>query len=182
VITDRGPKIACRAVFFATGYETKDILPKKIVKLRSTYALVSEPKAHLDWWKDRSLIWGTGDPYIYMRTTSDNRIMVGGEDDGVLNPTRRDNQIARKTVRLVRSFHALFPDTRIETAFAWAGVFGSTKDGLAFIGRHPSFPRAYFALGFGGNGITFSEIAARILTDLFLGRENRDEKIFRFDR
>jgi len=83
---------------------------------------------------------------------------------------------------LVRSFNALFPDTRVEAAFAWAGVFGSTKDGLAYIGRHPPFPRAYFALGFGGNGITFSEIAARILTDLFLDRKNEDEKVFRFDR
>jgi glycine/D-amino acid oxidase-like deaminating enzyme len=50
------------------------------------------------------------------------------------------------------------------------------------MGRHPSFPRAYFALGFGGNGITFSQIAARILVDMFLERENRDAKIFQFDR
>jgi hypothetical protein len=27
------------------------------------------------------------------------------------------------------------------------------KDGLAYIGALPSFPRAYFAVGFGGNGI-----------------------------
>jgi glycine/D-amino acid oxidase-like deaminating enzyme len=182
VDTDRGAKLRCRAVFFATGYETRDILPEKTVTFKSTYALVSEPLANLDWWKDRSLIWGTGDPYLYMRTTSDNRIIVGGEDDKVLNPERRDRQIAHKTVRLVRRFNALFPAVRIETAFGWAGVFGSTKDGLAYIGRHPSFPRAYFALGYGGNGITFSQIASRILVDLFLGRENRDAKVFRFDR
>jgi glycine/D-amino acid oxidase-like deaminating enzyme len=182
VDTDRGPKIKCRAVFFATGYETRDILPEKVVTFKSTYALVSEPLADLDWWKDRSLIWGTGDPYLYMRTTRENRVIVGGEDDRVLNPERRDRQIAQKTVRLVRRFNALFPRVRIETAFGWAGTFGSTKDGLAYIGRHPSFPRAYFALGFGGNGITFSEIASRILVDLFLGRENRDAKVFRFDR
>ena len=180
--TDRGRKIRCRAIFFATGYETRDILPKKIVKFRSTYALVSEPVADLGWWKDRCLIWGTGDPYPYMRTTSDNRVLVGGEDDGVLTVKRRDGQIADKILRLVRRFHAFFPHTQIEPAFAWAGLFGSTKDGLAYIGSHPSFPRAYFALGFGGNGITFSEIASRILTDLFLGRENPDANIFGFDR
>lgn len=182
VDTDRGPKIRCGAIFFATGYETRDILPEKIVTFKSTYALVSEPIADLDWWKDRSVIWGTGDPYIYMRTTTDNRVLIGGEDDGVLNPKRRDRQIPSKTVRLVRRFNALFSHAQIEPAFGWAGLFGSTKDGLAYIGCHPSFPRAYFALGFGGNGITFSEIASRILTDLFLGRQDRDEKIFRFDR
>ena len=99
------------------------------------------------------------------------------------NQERPNEQFADKTVRLVRRFHALFPDIRLEPAFAWAGTFGSTKDGLGYIGRHPCFPRAYFALGFGGNGITFSEIASRILTDLFLGkRTGGEEKIFRFDR
>ena len=62
VDTDRGPKIRCGSVFFATGYETRDILSEKVVTLKSTYALVSEPIADLGWWKDRSLVWGTGDP------------------------------------------------------------------------------------------------------------------------
>jgi glycine/D-amino acid oxidase-like deaminating enzyme len=182
VKTDRGPKVKCRAVFFATGYETIDFLPARIVNFKSTYAFASEPLPDLHWWKDRSLIWGIGDPYPYMRTSRDNRVIVGGEDDGVLNPQRRDRQIGRKTIALARRFNAFFPGRRIEPAFGWAGAFGSTKDGLAYMGRHPSFPRAYFALGFGGNGITFSQIAARILVDMFLERENRDAKIFQFDR
>jgi glycine/D-amino acid oxidase-like deaminating enzyme len=180
VQTDRGRKIGCRQVFFASGYETRDILPKRVVKLKSTYAFISEPVADLQWWKDRAVIWGTGDPYLYMRTTSDNRVIVGGEDDTVLNPERRDHQLPRKIRRLVRGFGKLLPKTEIEPAFAWAGVFGGTKDGLGYIGAHPSFPQAYFALGFGGNGIAYSEIASRILTDLFLGRPNRDAEIFRF--
>ena len=40
----------------------------------------------------------------------------------------------------------------------------------------------FFALGYGGNGITFSVIAAKIITDLYLGRPNPDADIFRFDR
>ncbi len=175
-------KIRCRRVFFASGYETSDILPKNVVKLKSTYAFISEPVIDLRWWKDRAVIWGTGDPYLYMRTTSDNRVIVGGEDDAILNSERRGRQLPQKTSRLVRGFGRLFPEVEIEPAFAWAGVFGGTKDGLGYVGTHPSFPRAYFALGFGGNGITYCEIASRILTDLFVGRPNRDEKIFRFNR
>lgn len=182
VVTDRGVNVTCRNVFFATGYETRDILPKKLVKFRSTYALVSEPLDDLKWWPDRALIWGTGDPYPYMRTTSDNRVIVGGEDDAVLDPKRRDRQMEKKTSRLVRRFGNFFPQAHIEPAFQWAGVFGSTKDGLGYIGTHRSFPRAYFALGFGGNGITFSEIASHILADLFVGRKNEDERVFRFER
>jgi glycine/D-amino acid oxidase-like deaminating enzyme len=182
VVTDRKTTITCRRVFFATGYESREILPKKIVKLKSTYAFISEPMADLKWWKDRALIWGTGDPYLYMRTTSDDRVIVGGEDDGVLDPARRNHRIEAKTNRLVRRFGKLFPKVRIEPAFGWAGIFGSTKDGLGYIGAHPSFPHAYFALGFGGNGITFSEIASGILADLFAGRQNSGSKIFRFGR
>ena len=182
VHTDRSYRIRCRSIFFATGYETRALLPKDIVRFKSTYATVSEPLASVDWWKDRALIWGTGSPYMYMRTTSDLRVLVGGRDDRVLNSVRRDRQLAKKTGELMRLFHSMFPKIQIEPAFTWAGTFGSTKDGLGYIGPHPSFPNAYFALGFGGNGITFSQIAARILPDLFLGRKNPDEKVFCFDR
>jgi glycine/D-amino acid oxidase-like deaminating enzyme len=40
----------------------------------------------------------------------------------------------------------------------------------------------YFALGYGGNGITYSMIAARLLTDLFLQRPNDDAAVFCFER
>ena len=46
----------------------------------------------------------------------------------------------------------------------------------------PRFPHACFALGHGGNGITFSLIAAEIIRDHFLGRTNRDAHLFRFGR
>ena len=182
VDTDRHAQIVCRGVFFATGYETQEVLQQKVVRLKSTYAFVSEPLPDLSWWKDRAVIWGTGEPYLYMRTTDDRRVLVGGEDDFVLNPQRRDRQLISKTYQLIRRFRSIFPAIRLESAFSWAGVFGSTKDGLAYIGCNPKFPGGYFALGFGGNGITFSQIASGILADLFLGRRNLDERIFRFDR
>jgi glycine/D-amino acid oxidase-like deaminating enzyme len=37
-------------------------------------------------------------------------------------------------------------------------------------------------MGYGGNGITFSQIAARLVVDLFLGRPNDDAAVFRFGR
>jgi len=46
----------------------------------------------------------------------------------------------------------------------------------------PGHERVYFALGYGGNGITFGMIAARLLTDLFLQRPNADAAVFCFER
>ena len=91
-----------------------------------------------------------------------------------MNAKRRDAFISQKTRTLVKKFGRLFPDRPFEVAYAWAGTFAETKDGLAYIGVHPRFPHAYFALGYGGNGITFAVIAGEIIRDYFLSRTNRD--------
>ena len=91
----------------------------------------------------------------------------------------RSNQKAKN---LERSFAKLFPGLSFKTDFKWAGTFASTKDGLPYIGSIPQRPHTYFALGFGGNGITFSVIAANIIKDLLSGKKNTDADIFSFDR
>jgi glycine/D-amino acid oxidase-like deaminating enzyme len=40
---------------------------------------------------------------------------------------------------------------------------------LAHIGESPEWPNAYFALGYGGNGITMGAIAARLIADDYRG-------------
>lgn len=180
--TDRGGTIRARYVVFASGFETKEFVPQHIVKLVSTYAVVSEPLPPGPPWKDRALIWETGASYLYTRTCPDGRILFGGEDDAVLNPARRDRQLPRKARRLLTRFHHLMPGLDVEPAFSWAGTFGATQDGLAYIGPYKPFPHCLFALGFGGNGITFSATAARIIANLVRGKKDADAELFRFDR
>ena len=86
----------------------------------------------------------------------DNRALVGGEDDDFHNPIRRDRRVNRKTDRLASRFAEMFPAIELEVAFRWAGTFGETKDGLPYIGQVRQMPHCHFALGFGGNGITYS--------------------------
>jgi glycine/D-amino acid oxidase-like deaminating enzyme len=71
---------------------------------------------------------------------------------------------------------------KITTDFKLAGSFAATKDGLPYIGSVRERPNTYFALGFGGNGITFSVIAAEIFGDLLSGKANRNANLFSFDR
>jgi glycine/D-amino acid oxidase-like deaminating enzyme len=54
--------------------------------------------------------------------------------------------------------------------------------GQAAVGAIPAFPGAFFALGFGGNGIPLSVIASGILRDLFPGKPNRGAELFSFQR
>ncbi len=173
--------VRARRVIVACGFESGRYLPRPAGTLKSTYAVISEPMRIAGWYR-RSLIWETGSPYLYLRTTPDHRVIIGGEDVDVVSPHPRDKLLPRKTAVLVRKFARLFPDLKFEPAYSWAGTFGGTKDGLAYIGSHPGLKHTYFALGFGGNGITYSLIAAGIIRDHFLGRANRDSHLFRFDR
>ena len=178
-----GFQIRARRVFFATGYETQEFLPKDIVRISSTYAFVSEPVHDMSWWKNRTLLWESGEAYLYARTADEMRILVGGADDDMQDAELRDARVEAKTRKLVRDFRKLVPGAvDFDVAFSWAGAFGHTKDGLAYIGTYDKFPGGYFALGYGGNGITFSQMACRILADLFEGKKNADAALFAFDR
>jgi glycine/D-amino acid oxidase-like deaminating enzyme len=175
-----GRVVEAKKVVFATGYHTPEFLDQKIVTLKSTYAFISEPQ-EIRWHRD-SLIWETSRPYLYLRLTPDGRVIVGGEDENFKNAAARDALIPAKTEKLQARFQQLFPEILLEPAYAWAGTFGETNDGLGYIGETPEFPHGYFALGYGGNGITYSVIATDILSDLILGRPNADAGIFRFGR
>jgi glycine/D-amino acid oxidase-like deaminating enzyme len=177
-----GVKVNAKKVVFATGYETMGLIPPGLCRLCSTYAFCSEPVDDLSPWRQQCLIWEAARPYLYMRTAEGGRVIVGGEDEDIVDPHQRDRMIERKTGTLLKRFSSVFPEIRIDTSCAWAGTFAETKDGLPYIGTLPDFPHCYFALGYGGNGITFSLIAAEIIRDLFLGRKNSKIGLFRFDR
>jgi glycine/D-amino acid oxidase-like deaminating enzyme len=181
--TDRGATIRARHVVMATGYEAQQHLRQKIVTYANTYAAITEPVDQFTGWgEEQCLIWETARPYFYARTTSDRRIMFGGADQPYESDEKRDARIGRKTAQLTRRLSAFFPDIKVETAYAWAGVFGGTQDGLPVIGTTPEYPRAYFALGYGGNGITFSLVAAEIIRDALTRKKNPDAELFGFER
>jgi glycine/D-amino acid oxidase-like deaminating enzyme len=175
--------VSAKKIVYATGYESVKYIKEKIVDLHSTYAVCSEQgNGDEAPYKNRAMMWNTADPYLYMRTTADNRILIGGRDEEFYNPARRDRLLPKKARQLVQDFGKLYPDVPFKPECRWAGPFGSTKDGLPFIGHYKKLTNGYFALGFGGNGITFSLIAAKILSDLLQGKQNRDAELFSFDR
>ncbi|HEX6430625.1 MAG TPA: FAD-dependent oxidoreductase [Niastella sp.] len=182
LVTDEGKKIKARKLVIACGYESARYIPQKVQTLQSTYAIVSEPCNTNHHWHHNALIWETAHPYLYLRTTEDNRILVGGKDDDFSDPRRRDKALPAKAKALEQAFKKLFPAIHFRTDFKWAGTFASTKDGLPYIGCLPRKPHTYFALGLGGNGITFSIIAAQIITRLALGVPDNDARLFGFDR
>lgn len=181
--TEYGTKIKARKIVYCNGYESTETIKESFVRLLSTYALVGEcfEADEGNTLKD-TLFWNTADPYLYMRTTDDNRLLIGGGDEDFVNAQKRDHLIPAKEAKLRKQLERLMPDYELRTDFTWAGTFGATKDGLPYIGTHPDFKNAYFVLGFGGNGITFSVTGMKMLSAYLKGQHHPLNHFFRFRR
>jgi glycine/D-amino acid oxidase-like deaminating enzyme len=140
--------------------------------------IATEPIADLSSWPDRCLIWETDRPYLYVRSTDDGRLVVGGEDEECAECHRSARAFRRKTTRLLSRAQGLFPSFPLEVAYAWAGTFSRAEDGLPVIGELAGRPGIWLAIGYGGNGITFGLIAARLIADALAGRANADLALF----
>lgn len=180
--TDRGFAVRAKRAVFATGYEASEQFTESLTNLNTSFAVVSEPVSEFGAWHERCLIWETAKPYLYARTTSDDRIVIGGQDVASRRAVVGDSLIERKALRLQKQLARLFPDIRFEAAYAWAGVFAETRDSLPYIGVSPEHPDRYFALGYGANGVPFAMIAANVIASMHLHGGHPDARLFRFGR
>ena len=182
--TDTGLTVRASYLVVAAGYASQHWLKKSVARNRSSYAVITDPlpEAALGFLAD-TLLWETARPYLYARTTSDRRLLLGGEDDAVDIPAKRDARVDKKARTLLKRLHRLFPELALTPAFSWAGTFAETDDGLPFFGPHPQWgPRVHFAMAYGGNGITYSMLGAGLLRALIERRRHALWPLFSFDR
>jgi glycine/D-amino acid oxidase-like deaminating enzyme len=182
VITEYGTTIKAKKIIYCNGFESTEIIKDKFVKLLSTYAIVGERFEDDQSYLNETLFWNTAKPYNYMRTTDDNRLLIGGEDEDFVNAEKRDELLNQKSDKLTKYLKKILPNYDFRMDFVWAGTFGETKDGLPYIGKHPNFESAYFVLGFGGNGITFSVIGMSLVSEMLKNRKHPLQEHFRFRR
>ena len=83
---------------------------------------------------------------------------------------------------LKERLRALWPRTSSHVAFAWSGAFDTTRDGLPLIGAVPGSKNIFAAFGYGGNGITFSLLAAELIGSLLSGGSSPLLDDFAIDR
>jgi glycine/D-amino acid oxidase-like deaminating enzyme len=180
--TKNGCKVVCKKVVFCTGFETLKMFKEKYADIVTTFATVSEQNPDMyDELKDL-LIWETGIPYIYIRTTDDNRLLVGGEDIPFKYNGVNDRMKRNKAEKLIKKTKSLLPTFNFIDDYRWAGAFAQTKDGLPYIGEHPDYKNAIFVLGFGGNGITFSAQAMNLVLKKLAGLYDPLLYLYRFNR
>jgi glycine/D-amino acid oxidase-like deaminating enzyme len=148
----------------------------------SSWAIATIPQAPQVLRPGPALVWEASQDYCYCRTTTDGRIVFGGEDEEFDDPKQREALGPSKSKALLARLHALIPQVSLGHDHDWSGAFGQTEDGLPLIGPVPGHPRLLAAYGYGGNGITFSFMAARMIGALVSGRDKRWFRHFAIDR
>jgi glycine/D-amino acid oxidase-like deaminating enzyme len=180
--TENGCRIRARHAILATGYASERYLGRSLARDNSTFAVATEPVGELLGWPDRAVIWETARPYLYLRTTPDDRILIGGLDEQGVAGARRDGLLEEKCLHLLARLRGMFPGLEPRVARSWYGTFLNSSDSLPYIGPHPEVPGLHLALCFGGNGTTFGLVAAQLLRDTLLGRARPDAGLFGLDR
>jgi len=171
---EHGPAVTATDVILATHSPfTKVSFQTKVSQYRS-YVVAAPLATPLD-----ALFWDTADPYHYVRSArwdDANYLLVGGEDHktgqdplgGAQGPFYRLVDYARRL--------------GAEPSLQWSAQVVESVDGLPYIGRPTEAERVHVATGFGGNGTTFGTLAALILADNILGKENPYAQAYRATR
>ncbi len=165
--------IEARNVVLATGYSMPGMPMPQVHRTTSSWAMATVPQDPKRLWRDRALISDDSHPSFSMRTSADNRIIVGGEDDATVLPALRDAKTADKIETLQAKLARLWPQADTTAAYSWCGTYGATADGLPLIGPLPGMPNVLAAYGYGGNGMTFSFMASLMIGAL-VAEERRD--------
>lgn len=120
------------------------------------------------------------DPYHYFRTQEvDGKqyLIAGGEDHKTAHEENTEACFSRLEAFVLQHFDVE------EVAFKWSSQYFEPADGLAYIGHLPGNPdNVFVATGFGGNGMTYSHIAAITLTELFVHGKSDYASLFSPDR
>ncbi|WP_042463129.1 NAD(P)/FAD-dependent oxidoreductase [Neobacillus dielmonensis] len=178
VTTKTGRSIRARYVIFAAGYEGIDIKKEKQASFVSTYTVTTNPVADFSSWYNRTLIWETARPYLFMRTTADDRIIIGGLDENTIYPEDRDSKLMHKKDKLIQEFNNMFPNIQVKPEFYLSAFYGGTVDGLPIIGTYDEYPNCYFLYAFGDNGTVYSQLLAKLISENITKGNSPDMELY----
>jgi glycine/D-amino acid oxidase-like deaminating enzyme len=178
--TSDGRLITARHVVFCSGYEFLKRLESRKHAVISTWAIAARPRGSVPGWLENHLVWEASDPYLYLRMAADGSIISGGEDEDSADAFDDPVKLTVNTQTIIAKTEALLGIRLYPPHSRWASPFGNTSTELPFIGAVPGLENVYAVMGFGGNGITFSKIAAEIIRGEINGSKDRDAELFSF--
>jgi glycine/D-amino acid oxidase-like deaminating enzyme len=187
VRTDGGT-VEARQVIIATGYATRQFKPLAgRFQLSHTYVIATPPldaRARRELGLADVMLWDTRRQYHYARWTADHRLLLGGADRPISSggPSAAA-RLSAAMIEIRTHFERVLPALGdLGISHAWEGRFANTPDSLPYVGPHRRYPHHAFALGYGGNGMTFGSLAGRLLVEQWQGVASKDHALFGFNR
>src|SRR5689334_19342992 len=124
----------------------------------------------------QDLVYDMYDPYHYIRSQNINGrefMIVGGEDHKTGENENAEASFLRLESYVRKHFNV------DEILFKWSSQYFESVDGLPYIGHLPGHPGNIFvATGYGGNGMTYSSVAAIVLKKMILEEDSPFIKLF----
>lgn len=195
VVTTKYPIINIPGFYFMKMYQSTSYgisIPVKEKLFDGMYITSTNPKVSLRMAKvDNNIIKDVVDGNIenYAKQDKENRKQVKEKQNSkidneyVLIVVGADHKTGEKTdlsnsyKKLENIAKQIYPEGKVEDY--WNTEDCITLDKIPYIGKYSSmWENAYVATGFNKWGITTSNIAANIITDMIIGRKNRYEDIF----
>ena len=175
VRTPRGV-VRAKAVAFATGGYTRNDVTKalrsKIMPILSnslvTRVLTPEELAATNF-RTHEVITDTRTLRYYYRLLPDNRLQIGSRS----SITGADAQNPKHMAVLVEGLHRKFPALRgIRVDYSWWGWVDVSHDMMPRVTQPDPRQSLFYAVGYGGNGVSFSAHAGRRLAQRIAGERD----------
>jgi glycine/D-amino acid oxidase-like deaminating enzyme/nitrite reductase/ring-hydroxylating ferredoxin subunit len=172
VVTTKGSFIAKWVVLATHIPPTINILHMRCAPYRS-YAMAARiPQSqHFD-----DLVYDMQDPYHYyrMQTIDGERYLIAGGKDHKTGHEKNTVSCLRTLEAHIRKYFNV--EAVVNT---WSSQYYESADGLPYIGKLPGHSaHVLTATGFGGNGMVYSSIAARVLRNIVIGNEDGLVELF----
>jgi gamma-glutamylputrescine oxidase len=166
------------AVVVATDGFTAALLPELAGAIRPTrgQVIATEPLPKLLYPRPHY----ARDGFDYWQQLPDGRLVLGGQRDASIATESTDVEETTSVIqnRLAALAHDL-TGRPPAISHRWAGIWGTTPDGLPLVGLVPGRERTWIAAGYSGHGNVLGLVCGELLADVLLGRP--DELLPLFD-
>lgn len=177
IITKEG-KVKAKIVILASHYPIITFPGFYFMKMyqETSYLIAVETKETLF----EGMYINTEEPTISLRTAKygDKRLLLVG---GMKHKTGAKIDLKESYKKLEEVAKQLYPDSKV--LYKWNTEDCISLDKIPYIGEFSNLmPNIYVATGYKKWGMTSSNIAANIITDKILGKENKYEEVFNSTR
>ena len=168
--------VKAKYVVMATHYPIKSFPGFHFLKMYQdrSYAIAIEPNAKID----EGMYISAESPVASFRPINDNLLIIGGQDHKT-----GDNSVNLEVCYKSLETYAreIYPSMKVK--YKWATQDCVSLDKIPYIGDFSHLmPNLYIATGYKKWGMTTSHVAAEIIRDKILGKNNKYEEIYKATR